>query len=423
MFPGLDRLHRLRRLRGRRRSRARALAPALALLLCVPLAGCAPGAGSGSVSGSGSGSGPAVSATERAVRRAVAAWSAAPPAPLAAIPLEDWSYEVSSVREDGDGVRAFARAELRYRLTGYDAAPAGSAREVELTRGGGGGTADGPGTPAASGGGGDTWTVTADRPAPGAPPQLWDQGPVTVARGARALVLGGSGQSPESLSAVAAEADAAVPAVSAAWPRPWAGRVVVLVPGSLDAMAALLGRPADEYRGLGAVTTGRTGAGPAPADRVVVNPEGYRGLTAEGRQVILTHETTHVATRAATTEKTPLWLSEGFADWAAYRGSVRTAAEVAPALARAVRRGDLPGSLPGNAAFAFGGDAQALARAYEGSWTVCRLIARKWGDAALVSLYEKAGRTSLPAALEESLGTDADGLTRAWQQELRQEFR
>ncbi|MBT2469469.1 hypothetical protein J7E97_16690, partial [Streptomyces sp. ISL-66] len=138
MFPGLDRPRRLRRPgrpRRPRRPRARALAVAMALLLCVPLAGCAPAAGSGSAPDSGSASGPAVSETERAVRRAVAAWSAAPPARLAAIPLEDWSYEVSSVREDG--VRAFARAELRYRLSGYDAGPAGSAREVELTRDGG----------------------------------------------------------------------------------------------------------------------------------------------------------------------------------------------------------------------------------------------------------------------------------------------
>lgn len=354
-----------------RRSRALPLVLLCLLLLCVPLAGC----GSGAPSGSGSGA-PSASADPagRDVRRAVADWSAAPPAALAAIPLEGWSYEVSTVRVEG--VRAFARAELRYRLTGYDAAPAGSAREVELTRDGG------------------PWTVTADRPAPGALPQLWDQGPVTVERGARALVLGGAGQSAGPLSEIAAEADKAVPAASAAWPRPWAGRVVVLVPGSLDAMAALLGRPADEYRGLGAVTTGRTGAGPAPADRVVVNPEGYGQLTAEGRQVILTHETTHVATRTATTAKTPLWLSEGFADWAAYRDSGRTPAEAAPSLARAVRRGDLPAALPEPGAFAFGGDADALARAYEGSWMACRLIARRWGDAALVSLYEKSGRES-----------------------------
>ncbi|MFE4638785.1 hypothetical protein ACFRJ1_36165 [Streptomyces sp. NPDC056773] len=399
MFPVLGRipLHTTRR-------RPRVLSPVLLclLLLCVPLAGC----GSGSPSGSGTGSGaPSASAdpVERDVRRAVADWSAAPPAALAAIPLEGWSYEVSTVRVDG--VRALARAELRYRLTGYDTAPAGSAREVELTRDGG------------------SWAVTADRPAPGALPQLWDQGPVSVERGAHALVLGGAGQGSGPLSEIAAEADKAVPAASAAWPRPWAGRVVVLVPGSLDAMAALLGRPAEEYRGLGAVTTGRTGAGPAPADRVVVNPEGYGQLTAEGRQVILTHETTHVATRAATTSRTPLWLSEGFADWAAYRDSRRTPAEAAPSLARAVRRGELPGGLPDAGAFAFGGDADALARAYEGSWLACRLIARRWGEPALVSLYERAGRESLPTAMAATLHTDPAALTRAWQQSLAAEFR
>lgn len=385
MFPGLGRLCRL-------------LPRALPLLLlCVPLAGCDSGSASGSASR------PA-GATERAVRGAVAAWSAAPPERLAAVPLEDWSYEVTSVREEG--VRAFARARLGYRLTGYDtAAPAGSDREVELARDA------------------DSWKVVADRPAPGAAPQLWDQGPVTVERGTHALVLGGAGQSSAALSAIAREADVAVPAASAAWPRPWAGRVVVLVPGTLDAMAALLGRPAAEYRGLGAVTTGRTGPGPAPADRVVVNPEGYAQLTAEGRQVILTHETTHVATRAATTGRTPLWLSEGFADWAAYRGGQRTPAEAAPALARAVRRGDLPGALPADGAFAFGGDAEALARAYEGSWMACRLIAGTWGDAALVDLYAKAGSEPLPAALEEVLGTDADGLAGAWRRELARELR
>ncbi|MFD9305798.1 hypothetical protein ACFWCB_24625 [Streptomyces sp. NPDC060048] len=385
MFPGLVRP---------RRRLLRAL-PLWLLLLGVPLAGCDSGSGSASR---------AAGATERDVRGAVAAWAAAPPERLAAIPLEGWSYEVSSVRSHG--VRAFARARLSYRLTGYDvAAPAGSDREVELARDAG------------------SWSVVADRPAPGAPPQLWDQGPVTVRRGAHGLVLGGAGQSAAALSAIAAEADVAVPAASAAWPGPWAGRVVVLVPGSLDAMAALLGRPADEYRGLGAVTTGRTGSGPAPADRVVVNPEGYAQLTAEGRQIVLTHETAHVATRAATTARTPLWLSEGFADWAAYRGGRRTPAEAAPALARAVRRGDLPGALPANGAFAFGGDAEALARAYEGSWLACRLIADKWGEAALVGLYGKAGRASMPAALQEALGTDAGELTRAWQEELRRELR
>ncbi|MGW0393200.1 hypothetical protein ACWDYJ_20330 [Streptomyces sp. NPDC003042] len=342
---------------------------------------------------------------ERDVRRAVADWSAAPPARLAGIPLEDWAYEVTSVRRDG--VRALARAELRYRLSGYDAAPTGSAREVELTRVG------------------EAWRVSGERPAPGAPAQLWDQGAVEVVRGAHALVLG-VGPAPGTLAGIAAEADRAAATVSAAWPGPWAGRVVVLVPGTLDAMAALLGQPADAYRGMGAVTTGRTGTGPAPADRVVVNPEGYRELTESGRRIVLTHEVTHVATRTATSASTPLWLSEGFADWVAYRGVPGTSGSpdlAAPALARAVRRGEVPGELPADGAFAFGGDGEASARAYEGSWLACRLIADRWGEAALVRLYEDAGRAPLPAALDAALDVDLAALTRAWRTALREELR
>ncbi|MEV6731826.1 MULTISPECIES: hypothetical protein [unclassified Streptomyces] len=368
----------------------RLLVRALPLLLSVLLAGC--------------GAPAARDAAEGDIRQAVAAWSRTPPAQLAGIPLEGWAYEVSAVRRDG--AEAMARAELHYRLTGYDTAPAGSAREVRLSR---------------DGGDGGRWRVTGDRPAPGAPPQLWDQGPVAVVRGAHALVLG-VGRSPQTLSEIGAEADRAVPAASAAWPGPWAGRVVVLVPDSLERMAELLGRPAAEYRGMGAVTTGRVGAAAAPADRVVVNPEGWAELSAAGRGVVLTHEVTHVATRAATSARTPLWLSEGLADWAAYRGGATTPQQAAPALARAVRRGELPGTLPADEAFAFGGDPEALARAYEGAWLACRLIAAKWGDATLVRLYELAGRGPLATALEETIGGDLPGLTLAWQASLRQEL-
>ncbi|MFK0253042.1 hypothetical protein [Streptomyces sp. NPDC090445] len=335
---------------------------------------------------------------DRDVRAAVAAWAQRPPAALAGIPLDGWAYEVTGVRRDG--ARATAAAELRYRLSGYDTAAAGSAREVRLSLTGG------------------QWRVTGDAPAPGAPPQLWDQGPVAVARGAHSLVLG-SGQGGPALTAIAAEADRAVPAVNAAWPRPWAGRLVVLVPGSLDAMAALLGRPAAEYRSMAAVTTGSVGGGPAPADRIVVNPQGYAELTPEGRAVVLTHEATHVATRTATSATTPLWLSEGFADWAAYRGTDPAPDRAAPALGRAVRRGELPARLPRNEDFAFGGDPEALARAYEGAWLACRLVARRWGDAALADLYALAGREPLPVALRKALDTDEAALTEAWRDTLR----
>ena len=81
-----------------------------------------------------------------------------------------------------------------------------------------------------------------------------------------------------------------------------------------------------------------------------------------------------------TSAATPMWLSEGFADWVGYRGTGRTAGQIAPELpARGpARRAARPRCRPTRTS-RFGGDADALARAYEGGWLACELIARATG--------------------------------------------
>ncbi|MEU3073630.1 hypothetical protein [Streptomyces laurentii] len=319
---------------------------------------------------------------------------------LAPVPLADWSYRVTGVERTGPG-RATARAELGYRIKGYDSGPVTGTRILDLADRGG------------------RWYVTADRPTDGAPQQLWQQGAVRAVTGGHSLVLG-VGQSPERLEEIAAAADRAVPAASGAWPSPWAGRIVVLVPASTDAMGRLLGAPASAYRGIAAVTTGEAGGGPkAPADRIIVNPEAYAGLGDFGRRFVLTHETTHVATRARTTAATPLWLSEGFADWAAYRGTGRTPTAAAPELAREIRAGKVPAALPDDKHFAFGGDADALARAYEGGWLACAMIADRWGAAELTAFYGAVGAHpgragAVEKALNDVLGITPEDFTARW---------
>ncbi|MEV5973597.1 hypothetical protein [Streptomyces sp. NPDC051921] len=319
---------------------------------------------------------------------------------LARIPLGGWSYRVTGVDPVGQG-RATVEADLGYRIKGYDSGPATTRRVLDLVE------RDG------------RWYVTGDRAAAGAPQQLWQQGEVTAVTGSRSLVLG-VGQRPERLKEIADAADRAVPAVGDAWPSPWAGRVVVLVPASVDAMGRLLGAPAASYRGIAAVTTGAVGGGAeAPADRVIVNPDAYGVLGSFGRSFVLTHETTHVATRTQTTTATPVWLSEGFADWAAYRGTGRTAEQAAPELARAVRAGQGPTALPGDEEFAFGGDADAMARAYESGWLACALIADRWGEAKLTAFYRAVGahpgrEGALEKALADVLGTTPEEFTARW---------
>ncbi|MEW2633489.1 hypothetical protein AB0903_17975 [Streptomyces sp. NPDC048389] len=322
---------------------------------------------------------------------------------LAEVPLRSWEYRIKGVRHQG--ATAVADAEVHYRIAGYDAAPVTASRTLELAE------RDG------------RWFVTADRASAGTPQQLWQQGDVDVVRGSRSIVLG-VGQDEQRLRELVAVADRAVPAVSDAWPSEWAGRVVVLVPDSTEGMGRLLGAPGAGYRGIAAVTTGETGRrAAAPADRVVVNPEAYGLLGDFGQAVVLTHETTHVATRAHTTAATPMWLSEGFADWVAYRGTGRTAAEAAPAMQEAVRTGDVPAGLPGDRDFAFGGDQDTIARAYESGRLACELIAERWGEEKLTAFYRTVGEGrhrdgAVERALSEELGVTSAGFTVMWREYL-----
>ncbi|MFE1247913.1 hypothetical protein [Streptomyces sp. NPDC058735] len=324
---------------------------------------------------------------------------------LRTIPLAAWSYRVTGLRRTGD--TATADAELRYRVAGYDRAPVTAGRTLRLSRDAAG-----------------HWSVDADRPATKSAQQLWDQGEVRLVRGTRSLVLG-VGQSARSLRHFAGLADRAVPAVSDAWGTAWSRRVVVLVPQSLEGMAGLLGSPASSYRGIAAVTAGETGGGArTPADRIIVNPDAFALLGSVGEQVVVTHETAHVATRAHTTPATPLWLSEGYADWAGYRAAGRTPADAAPELTRAVGRGELPAALPADGDFGFTGDASRLARAYESGWTACLMIADRWGESALRDFYRAVGehrerRGAVEEAMRDVLGTTPEAFTRQWREHLR----
>ncbi|WP_344562826.1 hypothetical protein [Streptomyces axinellae] len=336
---------------------------------------------------------------------------------LRRLPEADWSYQVAEVTPDGAG-RATVEVRLRYRFKGYDRGATPSTERLRFVR------RDG------------TWRVAAE--ASGSTVHLWEQGTLSVVKSAKSLVMG-VGHGRATLRALARAADKAVPAVGRAWPGTWPRRLVLEMPASVAAMARLLDAPATSYEGIAAVTTGEAsgggtpgagGARAAPADRVLVNPTAYAVLSEEGRQVVLTHEATHVATREQTTAATPMWLSEGLADWAGYRESDQTPLQAAPELARAVagtraRDGGTAAlrALPADADFRFGNDPARLARAYEGGWLACRMIAEQWGADRLVALYERVGRQrgergrqgpGVDAALRTVLGVSTPEFTDRW---------
>ncbi|WP_229758575.1 hypothetical protein [Peterkaempfera bronchialis] len=322
------------------------------------------------------------------------------------MPLDSWSHRLTRLERTAAGPTA--EVQLDHRIGGYDRHPATATRRITLAR------ADGQ------------WLLAADDPVGGV--LLWDLGTVQAVHGRRSLVLG-LGDDAE-LTALSRAADRAVPAVSAVWGSAWADRLLLYAPGSLDQLARLLGAASSDYRGIAAVTTAAPGApDAAPADRILVNPDAYRELSDLGRQVVTSHEAVHVATRAATRPWTPLWLSEGAADWTAYQGTGRTTRQIAPELATDIAAGRLPSALPTDADFST--TAHGLAQSYELAWFACALIARRHGPQRLVTLYRTIAATgsatadrdtSVDRAMRRVLGTDLAAFTRDWLAALAREL-
>ncbi len=306
---------------------------------------------------------------------------------IAAVPLAQWGWELlgegPSLPADrraelgGDGSTAqpwVARVALVYRLSG---AGGQVRREKHLT------VAPSPtGSPRG-------WALVDDTDGPSVP-DLWDLGPVDVHRGARSLVVGAG-----DLSGVAALADEGADRVDALWGEDWPRATVVEVPASEEQMARLLGREdASALERVAAVTTGERvgGGGASTGDRVVLNPRGFAGLTGVGALVVMTHELTHVATRASTSGPVPPWLSEGYADWVGYHGQGLGPESIAEPLLREVREAAASpqgpaalGALPG--ADDFDPAQDSVGQAYAGAWLAADLVARRYGEESLAGLY------------------------------------
>lgn len=341
-------------------------------------------------------------------------------AALEQVPLGSWDYVLDARVQRPPDVRLDERygagrwwapdVALRYALEGFDTRPTVVAHALTFVQ------RDG------------RWLLAADddfaavgRPTPDA---LWDRGPVAAVREAGTLVLGHPASS-ALLREVARQTAAAIPRVTAVWGPGWQREVVVIVPRDAAEMAGLLGDRTDLSK-IAAVATAELDDGeydPA-GDRVVLNPEAYGSLSRLGRQVVLTHEVTHVATRRATGPSVPAWLAEGLADTIAYRDAGVPLAVSARELRADVRAGRLPSSLPADEDFA--GSNPKLSQAYEQAWLAVRLLGDTYGDADLLAFYRAVGAArdvdagqAVQTALADQLGTTPEAFVGDWRAWLR----
>lgn len=340
---------------------------------------------------------------------------------LAEVPLASWAYELDPRRERPPSAALDLRhgvgdwwapdVVLRYALDGFDVEATYAAQKLTFARLGSG------------------WAIASDDDfaddGQASVRGLWDGGPVVAVRGERSLVLGHPG-SAGFLQSLAVEADAAVPRVTAVWGTEWAQAVVVLVPQDSAELSSMLGAELDLSR-IAAVATAELpdvdGDYSPVGDRVIVNPPNFIELGRLGRQVVLTHEVAHVATRRASGPDVPVWLVEGLADYIGYLDIPVGVTSSARELGDAVRAGNVPVALPLGSDFD-GGNAE-LASAYEQSWLAVRLLVEQYGLEAVLRFYrsigtsrDAGGTAALEQALSDELGTSTAAFTEQWREYL-----
>jgi hypothetical protein len=243
---------------------------------------------------------------------------------------------------------------------------------------------------------------------------LWDYAPVHVIHRRSVLVLGPKSQLP-TMAGIATLMQAAIPKVDAVWGRGWAQRVVVLVPATQHEMSRITADNGslDQIAALTSSEIGNIHGRDAPVgDRVTINPSNWPKLGTLGASIVLTHELTHVATRAATGLRTPKWLSEGFADYVGFRDSGVPVSLAGAELATVARSGQLAHHLPGDASFRGGN--QGLPQAYESGWMACRYLADRHGEHKLVRFYRTVNHAGVGGALHRLFGLSTRRFTAGW---------
>ncbi len=262
---------------------------------------------------------------------------------------------------------------------------------------------------------GETAYVVEVEPATGARRPVWLLGPLVVRRSERTLVAATTLAQAVRLDRLLREAADDVASVVS----DWRGGLVAYVPASVEQFESVLAATPGAYDGIAAVTTTVDGSPRVDAPvAIAVNPAVFGKIGPVGAQVVITHESTHVATDVAAVQ-VPLWVAEGFADHVAV-GSVDVPLSVsAGAVIRDIRRNGLPRALPSDAAFMSAhGNLEVY---YEQARLAVDLIAKRYGEARLLAFYERAVAAphQVGTALRAELGTTRAELTGQWRRYLK----
>lgn len=352
---------------------------------------------------------------EAQIRRATAA---------GALNFSDWAYEVSpgtlvegarTGAPDGDVTLWGAQVVFRYQLDGVDASPTRKAVSMTFAERDGEWFVFADGSIVDLVGAG----LNADSITEQSWHGPWDFGPLATATdsGTDSIVIGHPGQQ-AFVDALAADLDGAVANTTQLW-GDWPEQVVVMVAGSAQEFTAMVGSQHDgsSIAAVSVADAVREGTTEVSGQRIIFSPAAASRLTDSTRRAVLRHELMHIAARSQTRDGSPMWVLEGYAEYAGNRKADRAMSEIAPTLAAAVRSGQAPTQFPDDSRF--GGVPIVSSLAYESAWSINAYVAERFGEPALTELFRSLAVGSLTSAeidrrIGEVLGVSAEDLRAGW---------
>jgi hypothetical protein len=240
--------------------------------------------------------------------------------------------------------------------------------------------------------------------------QPWDAGPVIVERSEHVVGVFSAGTSARAKVLIKL-ADQALERVAKVRPGGWVGKVFLIAVKDRAVFDAYFGSAPERIDQVAAIAVPHygevhewTNAAAYSATRIIFNPD---ELDERDQQLSddLTHEFTHAAMAPVTTGWTPTWLVEGFAEYVSYKGAQINAESLKRALQGAtvenLNAGQNFYEEPIN---------------YITAWLACRMISETYGEAKLITLYERFQTTSNEeVVISQVLGIPRTTLIRNWQ--------
>ncbi len=309
---------------------------------------------------------------------------------LGQLPVGDVSYVVSSVRKVGDSdVTRVATLQL-VRLDGFDPRPVAATHLLDLVEGPSG------------------WHVERDRLAPSgliASPWALPGARVRTADGLAVVLDEQSGQQADRLLRLLEEARAA----TETWVPYDLTRDVLVVAPSTAAPLRDAGFQPVEIQRTGAIVTSVTDrSGGFVASRMVLVPASLREDDATLLNV-LRHELAHLAVGRRDSDL-PLWIVEGLAEWASWRGVVEV--RIATTAVTAARTGEGITAMPPDLDFR----SPDSGTAYGVAWYAMTWLEQQYGPEAPYALLQAlteadaTGDREVSRVLDEKYGVTTDEL-------------